>query len=551
MSFKVTPYILILTLLISSLTAQGQQDQYRYLVLFKDKANGPYSLNNPNTFLSSKSLERRRKLNIALNEQDLPVTPTYLDQLKTTGATILFPLKWINGALIQQKPKDLAKTLKSPGVKGLYWNFPADSSSKFKITSSADIGQQSAQQLNSSADNIDYGNSFTQISQIGVDIMHAKGFHGENITISLLDNGFLNADIATFLHKIYEEKRLVGTLTTSPNLKSVYQGGSHGTEVLSVIAGQYPGKLYGTAYQANIAIAQTEEEETELIVEEANWLRAAEWADSLGTDIISSSLGYSEFDNPKSNHTYSDMNGKNTLVSNAAQWAAHRGIICVISAGNEGSSAWKYITAPADADSIIAVGAVDRTGLRGSFSSQGPTFDKRIKPDVTAMGLGTIVGLPNGLISSLNGTSFSAPLIAGLAAGLVQASANKNSFQIINAIRKSGNQADKPDIYLGYGIPNFDRAFSLLNPVLGIEERIEYQVDMYPNPLKTGEKLTIETDMRGQVSIEICNSQGAVLLTYTLKNTHEELNLPPLASGKYFVRFNLGQTQKVIPLLFN
>ena len=551
MSIKVTPYILILTLLISSLTAQGQQDQYRYLVLFKDKANSPYSLNNPNTFLSSKSLERRRKLNIALTEQDLPVTPAYLDQLKTTGATILFPLKWINGAVIQQKPKDLAKTLKSPSVKGLYWNFPADSSSKLKITSNPEIAQQSAQQLNSSADIIDYGNSQTQISQIGIDLMHAKGFHGENITISLLDNGFLNADIATFLHKIYEEKRLVGTLTTSPTLKSVYQGGSHGTEVLSVIAGQYPGKLYGTAYQANIAIAQTEEEESELIVEEANWLRAAEWADSLGTDVISSSLGYSEFDNSKSNHTYADMNGKITLVSNAARWAANRGIICVISAGNEGSGAWKYITAPADADSILAVGAVDRTGLRASFSSQGPSFDKRIKPDVTAMGLGTIVGLPNGLISSLNGTSFSAPLIAGLAAGLVQASANKNSFQIINAIRRSGNQADKPDVFLGYGVPNFDRAFTQLNPVLGIEEALEHHVNIFPNPIKTGEKLTIESDLNRTILLEFCNSQGAVLLSYSLTNSREEINLPPLAAGKYFVRLHLGQTQKAIPLLFN
>jgi len=550
MSFKVKPYFLFLTLLISSFTVQGQQDQYRYLIVFKDKPNSPTSLVNPNTFLSTKALERRRKLNIAITEQDSPVNPVYLDLLKTTGATILFPLKWINGALIKQRPQDLAKTLKSPGVKGLYWNFPADSSAKFKINSS-EISRETVQVLNASESTIDYGNSITQIAQIGVDIMHAKGFHGQNVLISILDNGFLNADIATFLQKIYTEKRLVGTLTTSPNLKSIYQGGAHGTQVLSTIAGQFPGKLYGTAYQANIAIAQTEEEETELIVEEANWLRAAEWADSLGTDIISSSLGYSEFENSKSNHTYADMNGKNTLVSNAARWAANRGIICVISAGNEGSGAWKYITAPADADSIISVGAVDRTGLRASFSSQGPSFDKRIKPDVSAMGLGTIAGLPNGQISSLNGTSFSAPLIAGLAAGLIQSSPNKNNFQIINAIRKSSSLADKPDNLVGFGVPNFDRAFFILNPVLSTEELPDTQVRLFPNPLKTGEKLTIELDATGSAQVEICNSQGSIVLKFPLKSQREELNLPPLAAGKYFVRLYVGNQQKVIPLLFN
>ena len=550
MSIKVTPYILILTLLLSSLTVLGQQDQYRYLVLFKDKANSPYSINKPNSFLSSKSVERRTKLNIALTEQDLPVNPAYLDQIRTTGATVLFPLKWINGAIIQQKPKDLAKTLKSPSVKGLYWNFPADSSAKLKITSSV-LSTQAVQSVNASDASIDYGNSLTQISQIGVDIMHAKGFHGENVLISLLDNGYLNANIATFLQKIYSENRLVGTLTTSPGLSSVYQGGSHGTEVLSAIAGQYPGKLYGTAYQAKIAIAQTEEEDTELIVEEANWLRAAEWADSLGTDIISSSLGYSEFDNTKQNHTYADMNGKNTLVSNAAHWAAHRGIICVISAGNEGSGTWKYITAPADADSILAVGAVDRTGLRGSFSSQGPTFDKRIKPDISAMGLGTIVGLPSGLISSLNGTSFSAPLVAGLAAGLIQSNPTKNNFQVIDALRRSGNQQDKPDNFLGWGIPNFDRAFNLLNTVLGTEESKEPLVEIFPNPLRTGQKLTIHIDYSLPISMEICNSQGAVMMKHILNSAQEEVYLPPLASGKYFVRFTLGGIQKVIPLLYN
>lgn len=251
---------------------------------------------------------------------------------------------------------------------------------------------------------------------------------------------------------------MVGTLTTSPSLKSVYVGGSHGTNVLSTIAGQSPGKLFGTAYLANFAMAQTEEDDSELIVEEANWLRGAEWADSLGTDVLSSSLGYSEFDNLKQNHTYADMNGRTTLVSKAAAWASQKGIICTISAGNEGTNTWKYVSAPADADSILSVGAVDRSGIKASFSSLGPSFDKRIKPDVSSMGLGTVVGTTTGTIATSNGTSFSAPLMAGFVAGMVQANPRNSSWQIMDAIRKSGNQASKPDNLLGHGIPNFLKA---------------------------------------------------------------------------------------------
>ena len=545
MSLIIRRTLLLYICFIWGPSAFAQNSTYRYLVLFKDKNNSPFSINKPETFLSPKSIERRKKMNIALQAQDLPVNPSYLEQLKSTGATIIFPLKWINGALISQKPSELAKTLKLENVKGLYWNFPADSSANNQIKSNAISGTKF-----SNAEP-DYGSSLTQLSQLGIDVMHAKGFRGENTLITLLDNGFLNADQVPYLQAIFTEKRVVGTLTTSPSLKSVYVGGSHGTNVLSTIAGQSPGKLFGTAYLANFAMAQTEEDDSELIVEEANWLRGAEWADSLGTDVLSSSLGYSEFDNVKQNHTYSDMNGRTTLVSKAAVWASQKGIICTISAGNEGTNAWKYISAPADADSILAVGAVDRSGLKASFSSLGPSFDKRIKPDVSSMGLGTVVGTTSGTIATSNGTSFSAPLMAGFAAGMVQANPRNTSWQIMDAVRKSGHQATKPDYLLGFGIPNFLKATSTLNPILGIEPIVSLSIQLYPNPLRAGEKINIDLPAEMKVKLEVFNSQGMILTSLMLDQMHEEIFLPPLSAGRYYFRFIGPSASLIIPVLYH
>ncbi len=458
----------------------AQETRYRYLVLLKDKNNSPYLVTKPENFLSTSAINRRSKNKIAITEQDLPVTPAYIQELKATGAQIIYPLKWINGILIKEKPSNIGQIKALKSVAGIYKNMPLDSSADLRL-------QSQAKQNNDQSTVLDYGISSAQISQLGVDKMHALGLTGKDIKITVLDDGFSQADQVSYLQAVYTEKRLLGTLMTDPNLRNIYEGGSHGTEVWSTIAAQAPGKLYGTAYQAQFAIAQTEESDHELLVEEANWMRGAEWADSLGTDIITSSLGYSEFDNSNYDHTYADMNGRSTLVSKAASWAASKGIVCTISAGNQGNDSWKYITAPADADSILSVGAVDRSGLRASFSSIGPSSDFRIKPDVAAMGLATVTGLPSGAIGSLSGTSFSAPLMAGFVAGLMQGNPQKTAQEIIQIIRKSGSQALKPDQLLGYGIPHFDRASQLLSPILG-NEPDHFGIQVYPNPVTLGQK---------------------------------------------------------------
>jgi subtilisin family serine protease len=302
---------------------------------------------------------------------------------------------------------------------------------------------------------------------------------------------------------------------------------------------------------AKFALAQTEESQHELLIEEANWLRGAEWADSLGTDILNSSLGYTKFDNPIYDHSYQDMNGKTALSTLAALWASRRGIICTISAGNEGSASWKYISSPADADSILSVGAVDRTGLRVSFSSTGPSFDKRIKPDVSAMGLGTVASLSNGNISSLNGTSFSAPLMAGLAAGLVQAPPSKNAWEIMQGIRKSGTLTISPDNLVGYGIPHFERASKIINPILGNEPQRVENIKIFPNPTSIGQVIHIEHQSKSALNLEIITTQGAVIQTLTDIHKKAEIFLPPFVSGKYYFRFTSNTGIQTIPVLLN
>jgi serine protease AprX len=521
----------------------AQEKTFRYLLMFKDKQNTGFSMSQPEAYLSPRSIARRAKMNIKITDQDLPVSPAYLQQLKNQGIQILYPLKWVNGVVIKTTASKLNAIKQLPSVKGIYKNMALDSLTNVTLNAQNRILDNTVQP--------DYGASLTQIEQLGINVMHQEGFKGENILISVLDDGFLGVDLSPNLAAILQEKRLLATLATDPTKKSVFVSGSHGSQVLSTIAAQVPGKLYGTAYKATFALAQTEESQHELLIEEANWLRGAEWADSLGTDIITSSLGYTKFDNAAYDHKYADLNGKTILSSQAAQWASQRGIICTISAGNEGGNSWKYISSPADADSILSVGAVDRTGIRTSFSSIGPSADNRIKPDVAAMGLSTIVSLTNGNISTLSGTSFSAPLIAGLAAGLLQANPTKNAWKIMQVIRQSGTIATKPDNLLGYGIPSFVRASKIINPILNNEPEILLDINIFPNPLSTGQSIRIKHPYNASLQLEIISIQGTVIQTLSDVPSNMEIFFPPFISGKYYFRFTSDKGRQTIPVLLN
>lgn len=520
---------------------------YRYLIQFKDKNNSTFSIQNPSAFVSQRSVDRRKKNNVTFIEQDLPVNNSYLKEIAALGIKIVYPLKWINGALIQTSPDKIKSVLANKNVKGMYFPYALDS---LPVKAGNKILTPKNPVSNQIIADIAYGNSLTQNVQLGTDKMHGSGITGKNTLITLLDEGFLNADIVTYLQNVRDQKRILATLCTSPNRNSVFNEGSHGTNVMSTIASWVPDKLIGTAFNATFALAQTEEGLSEFPVEEVNWLRGAEWADSLGTDIISSSLGYSTFDNVFYNHSYNNLDGKTVLSTLAANWASEKGIICVISAGNEGAKVWKYISSPADALDILAVGAVDSKGIKANFSSFGPSFDQRIKPDVSAMGSATVIGSTTNSIVTGNGTSFSAPLIAGLAAGLIEKFPNKTAKQLMNGIRKSGTLSLSPDNNLGYGIPNYERALAIIDPIMALEPASFEGITVFPNPISVGQKISLQRNSKEIIQVQLFNAQGQEVQQFDWTSDNKEIYFGPMQTGKYYFRFTSELFQKVIPIYF-
>lgn len=507
----------------------------KYLITFKDKTNSPYSISKPLEFLSQRSINRRQKQNITLKIRDLPVNPAYISEIKKTGAEIWFTSRWMNAALIQTSDANLQTILKLPFVKGLEVNGTVDDPLSRSGRKKAKFEALDNKSLN-------YGLSKIQNEMIGVNIMHDLGFKGEGMMIAVLDAGFNNTDKIAAFKPLFDENRIVGTYDFVKKEKSVYEDDAHGTEVLSCMGAFLEGNMVGTAPKASYLLLRSEEASSEYIIEEANWLFAAEYADSVGVDLINSSLGYTTFDDVKTNHTYAQLDGNTTIAARAADWAAGVGIVCVISAGNEGNDSWKYEGTPADADSVLAVGAVDANKLYVKFSSQGIPNDKRIKPDVVAMGQSTAIISPNGNVTTGSGTSFSSPILCGMVAGYWQANPTLTAMQIMENVRKSGSQAVKPDKVLGYGIPN-------LFKVLAIEGEVANFFKVYPNPTKA--EITIEIDNFTGKDYEaiIMDVSGRIQYIETLKNTVQTISIEKIPTGTYFLRVGNEEKKGVVKLI--
>ena len=314
--------------------------------------------------------------------------------------------------------------------------------------------------------------------------LHENGYFGDNINVAIFDAGFMGVDILPIFNNLWDNNKIIFTRDFVNNNKNVFDYSQHGTMVLSVMGGYMLDSLIGTAPMANYLLFRTEDSESETMVEEDYWAAAAELADSIGVDIINSSLGYTiMYDDTINSHTYSDMDGNTTIITKAADRAASRGILVVNSAGNSGLSSWYHIGAPADGDSVLAIGAVDYLGKIASFSSRGPSFDGRIKPNVCAKGVSVVVADQDSTIRYANGTSFSAPIISGLSACLWQAISSNNielsNMDIINLIQESSSLFSNPNDSLGYGIPNF--YLSYLNSSID-SSNYDNQINIFPNP---------------------------------------------------------------------
>jgi hypothetical protein len=318
------------------------------------------------------------------------------------------------------------------------------------------------------------------------------------------------------------------------------------------MGGYDEGNIVGTAPKASYYLLKTENDTAENRKEEDNWVAGAEYADSVGAQVINTSLGYSVFDDPSENYTYQDMDGRTTIIAQGAVWAARKGIIVCASAGNEGGSSWRYITSPADADSILTMGAVDNSGNRAGFSSVGPSADGRIKPDVMALGAGAGLIYNGGFPGFGNGTSFSSPIIAGMVACLWQSIPNRTNQEIIQMVRESADNFSTPDSLYGYGIPNFTSA---LDNVISVPEnpRFSPTVKVYPNPFKGRLTFDMESDWLGNtVSLTLVNFAGQKVWESSIESAQpsQSLELPSdLPHGIYFMVFSTGQNTEVQKLI--
>ncbi|MDI1321302.1 MAG: S8 family serine peptidase [Algoriphagus sp.] len=545
-SNKFLAVFVLLTGLIGSVSAQD-----RYAVYFKYKPQTTFSLTKPQEFLTQKAIDRRTREGIQADSTDLPVSKKYVDAVKVKADYLLYESKWLNAAVLvttQAKANEIkalpfvAKVelvgigyLDNPNLRlNNRTNAPKEPKKrKEEQVSSRDL------QLNENT--YDFQNQL-----IGIPEMHEEGFRGKGITIAVFDAGFPGANTASPLLHLQTNKQIVSTRDfVRPWNTDVYTDNQHGTNVLSLIASNEPGKMLSGAPDANYILVMTEEVATEYWVEEYNWVRGAEYSDSLGVDIISSSVGYWDFDDPTMNYTVADLNGEKTTITKGATFAAKKGILVVNSAGNYGAGV-SSLVAPADAKGILAIGSVNKDLTVSGFSSRGPTGDGRIKPDLAAMGNGTALIRSNGTVGFSNGTSFSAPQISALAAGLWEGRPEWTKDQLILNLLRSGSQADKPDNLIGYGIPNFfDAYYGEILSVEGTPESISWKV--YPNPIAT-EELSIHFGSGLTAEFTLIDKSGKIVQEVGLiRNSVKEpfrISLQSVRPGFYIVQMVDGQLIK-------
>ncbi|MBS1488655.1 MAG: S8 family peptidase [Bacteroidetes bacterium] len=523
----------LLWLLLSPVTLCAQVN--RYFVQFKDKAGTVYSVNNPSQFLSQKSIERRARENFVVTSEDFPVNSSYVAQVKATGASVFYSSRWFNGVLIQ------ANASVVPAVAGL----PCVSSVQLVAPGAKLVGgrTQTKQKFERALSGTSAPN-FPQLQMIGVDQMQQQGYHGEGMDVAVFDGGFIGVNTLSAFQTIYTESRLKETFNFVKNTADVYSDDTHGEEVLSVMAG-VSGSYLGGAYKANFYLYETEDVTTEYKVEEYNWLLAAERADSIGVSVISSSLGYSTFDDPSMNYSLSDLNGKTSVISRAARAAALRGMVVVNAAGNFYDASWPKILFPADAEGILACASVDGNSIWSTFSLVGPTADGRIKPDVAAMGSGTAVISSSGSLAGQYGTSFSTPLVASLAVGLRQALPNASAGEIYSRVINSASLSENPNYQLGYGIPNFSKALTLTS--------FQEAFQLYPNPISKEVKIVFKNPDGVNFSFDLYDSGGQKVLelkdVVTWQNNPYPIDVSAVAAGVYYARVSTPQYTETVRLV--
>lgn len=548
MKLKINIVLSAFVLLFTSIAVKAQNND-KYYIQLSDKNGSPYSVGNPSQFLSAKAITRRNNQGITINSSDLPVNPSYISQIAATGATVLYSIKWFNGVVIQtNSPSVLSAVNALPFVTSSAIVSLQRPKKDFELIEELPASTQKTTSINSV---YNYGNSLNQIEMLNGVCMHDQGFNGAGMLIAVIDAGFANVNTHTAFDSLRTNNQILGTKDfTFIAPTDLYSGSTsgHGTAVLGTMGGNKPGQLVGTAPKANYWLIRSEYAPNEYLIEEYNWAAAVEFADSVGADIINSSLGYNTFDNSTQDHTMAQLDGKTSIASKAATMCARKGMIVVNSAGNTGGSGWPKITFPSDADSIITVGAVDASLSLANFSSTGPSADGRIKPDVVAQGVASVVANGGGSIGTSNGTSFSSPITAGMVACLWQASPTKKNMEIIQAIKESSTLYSNPNNQFGYGIPDFCAAKNML---LGITTSTSSNNAISlasNNPFENEIKLNISSTSNRNMKVELIDLLGKIVYSNSFSisaNTPLQyaINTSAVNSGVYTIRVSSDETE--------
>ena len=501
-----------------------QEDAWVY---FTDKPDAEFYLANPLEMLSQKALDRREAHNIELDIIDVPVHLQYIDQIAGfDGITVMAKSKWLNCVHVRGTEDNIHNLEGLPFVDHVHF------ANKLLNTSGKPGAVQQPSAVNKvmeTAVDFSYGNSANQIQMLNGHVLHQQDLTGTGMTIAVLDNGFPGVNIAQPFERLFDNELILGGHNFVSGSDNFYTGGTHGTLVLSTMAGYTEGQLVGTAPDAFYYLFVTEDTAQENPVEESYWVEAAEMADSLGVDVINTSLGYFLYDDPNYSYTYEDIDGQTAFMTRGANAAFTRGILCVTSAGNSANTANPNITVPADAFNTLTVGAVDAAEQYASFSSIGPSFDGRVKPDVMAQGLASVLSNTQGEITAANGTSFSSPITAGLVACLWQALPELTNQEILQLVRQSADRYNNPNGQYGYGIPDFALA---LNMGLGLEKKGTHSFMLYPNPSYSLVNISFPKQIN-EVNISVFNSLGQRVLRQQISAGQPSFTISQLSPGIY------------------
>ena len=527
----------LLLVLAVSVIAEAQIATDIYWVQFTDKNNSPYSIDNPEAYLSSRALQRRANLGIAIDEYDIPVNPQYLQAVAECGVQLLNPSKWLNGVSVYATNAAVIEAVNALPFVSAVRNCPNDP--KAQEMKERWLANEMKPVAASRAMYGYYGGAESQVKQLKVNVLHDQGFDGTGVVVAVLDGGFYGTDDHPCFDNMRAEGRFLGVREFVYGVSTVYSQSTHGTSCLSTMAAYVPNTMVGTAPKASYYIIHTEDGAAENIVEEYNWVSGAEYADSLGVDVCSTSLGYNGFDMPQWDHPFAHFDGHTAPMTIGAEIAASRGMICINAAGNNGGGTCT-LGIPGDAEHILTIGAVNSNGNRADFSSVGPTYDGRIKPDVMALGEGSYVASGysawEGEYYNGNGTSFATPILAGAVACLRQARPYASVQAICDAIRQCSDRVDNPDSYYGYGIPDFSQAMELLSVNEPMGNTPAHVISVFPNP-SNGE-VHVALNAVHKADLTVYDITGRQLFAYSfngLNHTTLENFLNTLGAGVYFI----------------